>query len=205
MAGVLHPQPYPIHFFKKDSYGLFPFRLIRIHLPYRAFLFFADPLPQLLNQVPDTSMADGLAAGITDHIRADTVRGLRHGQGDLFREVCGNQPDLFHRHRLIQQIDISGRPVFPHGPVDPPGICDLPVYGLDRGLTLSFIPVCFPVPFPRQLIVITFQHDPGDHSAQFTDIVKDFFLQSLERYQFFFYNRFHHTGSFTCFVSQLTS
>ena len=58
-----------------------------------------------------------------------------------------------------------------------------------RGISVIILP-----------LIIVFQNDLGNHPAQFADIGKNFLFQHLERYQVFFYNRFHHTVSFTCFV-----
>src|SRR5699024_2792334 len=54
MTRILHPQPYTIHLLKKNPDGSFPFRLVCFHLLYCVFLLFADPFPQLLDQVPDS-------------------------------------------------------------------------------------------------------------------------------------------------------
>ena len=150
-------------------------------------------------------MADRLAAGIAYHIRADAIRGLRYGQGDLFCKVCGDQPDLFHLHCLIQQVNMCRFAILRLCPIDPPGVFNLPIYGLDGSIPLSLVSVCFFIPIPCQLIIIVFQYRLGDQPAQLANISKNFLLQGLERYQLFFYNRFHHAVSFTCFVSQLTS
>ena len=138
-------------------------------------------------------MADRLPAGTAYHICADTIRGLRYGHGNLFCKVCGEQPDLFHLHCLIQQINMRCLSIPWLCPVDPPGVFDFPVYGLDGSITLSFVSVYFFISFPCQLIVIVFQYRLGDHPAQLTHIGENFLLQELERYQLFFYNRFHHT------------
>ena len=95
MTRILHPQPYTIHLLKKNPDGSFPFRLVCFHLLYCVFLLFADPFPQLLDQVPDSSVANGLTAGIADDICADTIRSFCYCQGYLFCKVCGDQPDLF--------------------------------------------------------------------------------------------------------------
>ena len=43
MAGILHPQPYTIHFLKKDPDCSLPFCLVCFHLLYCVVLLFADP------------------------------------------------------------------------------------------------------------------------------------------------------------------
>ena len=131
MTRILHPQPYTIHLLKKNPDGSFSFRLVCFHLLYCVFLLFADPFPQLLDQVPDSSVANGLTAGIADHICADTIRSFCYCQGYLFCKVCGDQPDLFHLHRLIQQINISRFSILRLCPINSPGVFNFPIHGFD--------------------------------------------------------------------------
>ncbi len=141
MAGILHPQPYTIHLLKKNPDCFFPFRLVYFHLLYCVFLLFADPFPQLLDQVPDASMADCLPTSITYHICADTIRGFCYCQGNLFCKICRDQPDLFHLHCLIQKVYIGSPAVLLFCPVNSPGVCDFPIYRFDRGFPFPFVPV----------------------------------------------------------------
>ena len=108
----LHAQPYAVHFLKQHRDLLFPLCLTCFHLLYSMLFFRTDPFPQSLYQVPCPCVADTLAAGFTDDIRCHTVGGLGNCHGDLFRKVCGDQADLFHMHRFIQQVHMGIPPVF---------------------------------------------------------------------------------------------
>ena len=165
MAGILHPQPYAIHLLKKNPDCFFPFCLVCLHLLYCVFLLFADPFPQLLDQVPDTSMADCLPTSITYHICADTIRGFRYCQGNLLCKVRRDQPDLLHLHRLIQKVYIGSPAVLLFCPVNSPGVCGFPIYRFDRGFPFPFFPVRFCISFFRQLIIIVFQNDLSDQPS----------------------------------------